>query len=85
MGASQQSFALLTTRFYAMNTKIAKWQTRTGTNTRHPAARFDSSVARGNLADAMKNAVVLFPPPQMLPITRLVKFEAKEGEQENYA
>lgn len=48
-------------------------------------ARFDTSIVRGNLADAMKNAVVLFPPPQMLPITRLVKIEAKDGEQENSA
>lgn len=48
-------------------------------------ARFDSSVVRGNLADAMKNAVVLFPPPQMLPIARLVKIETKGGEQESSA
>ena len=48
-------------------------------------ARFNSSVVHGNLADAMKNAVLVFPPPQMLPITRLVKIEAIEGEQENSA
>ena len=39
-------------------------------------ARFDSSAMCGNLADCMKNAVVLFPLPQMLPIARLAKIEA---------
>ena len=48
-------------------------------------ARFDSSAVRGNLADAMKNAVVVFPPPQMLPKARLVKMKAKEEGQEKPA
>lgn len=48
-------------------------------------ARFDSSAVRGNLADAMKNAVFLLPTPQMLPHTRLAKFETKEKEQEKSA
>lgn len=48
-------------------------------------ARFDSSVVRGNLADAMKNAVFLLPSPQVLPQSRLAKFEAKEEEQEKSA
>lgn len=30
------------------------------------AARMDSSAVYGNLADAMKNATVLFPPPQIV-------------------
>ena len=29
-------------------------------------ARMDSSAVYGNLADAMKNATVLFPPPQII-------------------
>ena len=29
-------------------------------------ARMDSSAVYGNLADAMKNATVLFPPPQIV-------------------
>ena len=48
-------------------------------------ARFDSSAVRGNLADAMKNAVVLFPPLQMLPKASLVKIEIQEEGQEKTA
>ena len=48
-------------------------------------ACFDSSGVRGNLADAMKNAVFLLPSPQMLPQSQLAKFEAKEEEQERSA
>ena len=48
-------------------------------------ARFDSSAVRGNLADAMKNAIFLLPSPQVLPQFRLAKFEAKEEEQEKSA
>ena len=40
--------------------------------------RFDSSAMLGNLADAMKNAVYLFPPPQMLPQSRLANSSPPE-------
>lgn len=48
-------------------------------------ARFDSSAMFGNLADAIKNAVFLFPPPQMLPKPRLVMIGPKEKKQEKPA
>ena len=34
-------------------------------------ARMDSSAMYGNLADAMKNATMLFPTPQIIPIVMI--------------
>lgn len=48
-------------------------------------ARFDSAAMPGNLADAMRNAVFLLPPPQVLPMTRLITIGSKEEEQEKSA
>ncbi len=39
-------------------------------DTRADVARMDSSAVCGNLADAMKNATVLFPPPQIIQMVR---------------
>ena len=48
-------------------------------------ARFDTSAVHGNLADAMKNAVILLPSPLVTPLSRLTGISGKEEEQERSA
>lgn len=43
-------------------------------------ARMDSSAVYGNLADAMKNATVLFPPPHIIQLSR--PNEYRHGQEE---
>ena len=43
-------------------------------------ARMDSSAVNGNLADAMKNATVLFPSPQIVP-TMMISAPSENGNK----